>query len=174
MLNKLKKNNDQGFTIIEVMIVLAIAGLILLIVFLAVPALQRSARNTQRKNDVASLSGGVANYISNNNGGIPGRVVLSGGTVTIDCGTTGNINGTHCDTTDTNTETAKVSSFTTLTVNSSPSTSSAAPDTNTLVYVPGWTCNSSNTGLGSASSRTAAFLYQIENGGSAANECLEQ
>jgi prepilin-type N-terminal cleavage/methylation domain-containing protein len=35
-----------GFTIIEVMIVLAIAGLILLIVFLAVPALEREARNT--------------------------------------------------------------------------------------------------------------------------------
>jgi prepilin-type N-terminal cleavage/methylation domain-containing protein len=38
MLKKLKKS-DSGFTIIEVMIVLAIAGLILLIVFLAVPAM---------------------------------------------------------------------------------------------------------------------------------------
>ena len=48
MLSKLKKSN-QGFTIIEVMIVLAIAGLILLIVFLAVPALQRNGRNTTKK-----------------------------------------------------------------------------------------------------------------------------
>jgi prepilin-type N-terminal cleavage/methylation domain-containing protein len=39
----------QGFTIIEVMIVLAIAGLILLIVFIAVPALQRNGRNYDRK-----------------------------------------------------------------------------------------------------------------------------
>ena len=35
---------ESGFTIVEVMIVLAIAGLILAIVFIAVPALQRNAR----------------------------------------------------------------------------------------------------------------------------------
>ena len=49
MLQKYKDKKDQGFTIIEVLIVLAIAGLIILIVFLAVPALQRNSRNTQRK-----------------------------------------------------------------------------------------------------------------------------
>jgi prepilin-type N-terminal cleavage/methylation domain-containing protein len=36
------KNNKKGFTIIEVLIVLAIAGVIMVIVFLAVPALQRN------------------------------------------------------------------------------------------------------------------------------------
>ena len=51
------KNRKDGFTIIEVLIVLAIAGLIMLIVFLAVPALQRNSRNTQRKNDVANILG---------------------------------------------------------------------------------------------------------------------
>jgi prepilin-type N-terminal cleavage/methylation domain-containing protein len=40
-----KQKREAGFTIIEVLIVLAIAALILLIVFLAVPALQRNARN---------------------------------------------------------------------------------------------------------------------------------
>jgi prepilin-type N-terminal cleavage/methylation domain-containing protein len=40
MSKKLSKK-EKGFTIIEVMIVLAIAGLIMLVVFLAVPALQR-------------------------------------------------------------------------------------------------------------------------------------
>ena len=43
----------EGFTIIEVVLVLAIAGLIFLMVFLALPALQRSQRDTQRKNDMA-------------------------------------------------------------------------------------------------------------------------
>jgi len=70
MLNKLKQRK-QGFTIIEVLIVLAIAGLILLIVFLAVPALQRNSRNTQRKNDVASILGAVAEFSNNNNGKNP-------------------------------------------------------------------------------------------------------
>ncbi len=40
------KNKNEGFTIIEVMIVLAIAALILIIVLLAVPALQRNSKNT--------------------------------------------------------------------------------------------------------------------------------
>ena len=37
--------NKKGFTIIEVVLVLAIAGLIFLMVFIALPALQRSQRN---------------------------------------------------------------------------------------------------------------------------------
>jgi prepilin-type N-terminal cleavage/methylation domain-containing protein len=68
MLKKLQKSKSEGFTIIEVMIVLAIAGLILLIVFLAVPALQRNSRNTQRKNDASHLAGLISEYVSNHNG----------------------------------------------------------------------------------------------------------
>lgn len=67
----LQKRKSSGFTIIEVMIVLAIAGLILAIVFLAVPALQRTSRNTQRKNDVSSLLSAVSNYEDNNAGAFP-------------------------------------------------------------------------------------------------------
>jgi prepilin-type N-terminal cleavage/methylation domain-containing protein len=62
---------QSGFTIIEVMIVLAVAGLIMAIVFLAVPALQRNNRNTQRRNDVANFMGAVNEYITNNNGSLP-------------------------------------------------------------------------------------------------------
>src|SRR3954468_7968902 len=64
MLKNLKKSNE-GFTIIEVMIVLAIAGLILLIVFLAVPALQRNSRNTQRKTDVGRIGAAATAVVSN-------------------------------------------------------------------------------------------------------------
>ncbi|HZM64193.1 MAG TPA: type II secretion system protein [Candidatus Saccharimonadales bacterium] len=71
MLSTLKNRKEQGFTIIEVLIVLAIAGLILLVVFLAVPALQRNARNTSRKEDVASIMGGVSEFVNNNNGNLP-------------------------------------------------------------------------------------------------------
>lgn len=72
------KNKTDGFTIIEVMIVLAIAGLIILIVFLAVPALQRNSRNTQRRNDAARLSGLVSEYMTNNNGNTPANVAALG------------------------------------------------------------------------------------------------
>lgn len=67
--NKLKL--QKGFTIIEVMIVLAIAGLIMVIVFVAVPQLQRSERNTARKNVVDRIKTEVDNYSSNSNGNVP-------------------------------------------------------------------------------------------------------
>lgn len=77
MLSKLKttklQKSEKGFTIIEVMIVLAIAGLILLIVFLAVPALQRSSRNTARKGDVARITSASAEFVANNNGTLPAK-----------------------------------------------------------------------------------------------------
>ncbi len=68
---KSKLRNQKGFTIIEVLIVLAIAGLILLIVFLAVPALQRNSRNTQRKNQMGGYGSAVSEWVNNNNGKVP-------------------------------------------------------------------------------------------------------
>ncbi len=68
-LNKTKR--EQGFTIIEVLIVLAIAGLIILIVFLAVPALQRNSRNTQYKEQASNYVAAVSEWMNNNNGSPP-------------------------------------------------------------------------------------------------------
>ena len=59
------KNNEKGFTIIEVVLVLAIAGLIFLMVFVALPALQRGQRDAQRRSDVARLATAITNYQSN-------------------------------------------------------------------------------------------------------------
>lgn len=66
-----KNRKEQGFTIIEVVLVLAIAGLIFLMVFIALPALQRGQRDTQRKNDLSRVVSQVASYQSNNKGGVP-------------------------------------------------------------------------------------------------------
>ncbi len=63
--------NKKGFTIIEVVLVLAIAGLIFLMVFIALPALQRSQRNTQREDDVARFLTAVNDYQTNNSGKTP-------------------------------------------------------------------------------------------------------
>lgn len=62
---------EKGFTIIEVVLVLAIAGLIFLIVFLAVPALQRGQRDQARKSDVGRLVAAVQSYQSNKRNAIP-------------------------------------------------------------------------------------------------------
>ena len=64
-------NSKKGFTIIEVVLVLAIAGLIFLMVFVALPALQRSQRDTQRRQDYADFSAAISSYITNNNGRLP-------------------------------------------------------------------------------------------------------
>ena len=65
------KTNKKGFTIIEVVLVLAIAGLIFLMVFIALPALQRSQRNTCRRQDMARILSAFNDYASNNNGKMP-------------------------------------------------------------------------------------------------------
>ena len=61
----------KGFTIIEVVLVLAIAGLIFLMVFIALPALQRNQRDTQRKNDISRLQDAIERYKANNRGQLP-------------------------------------------------------------------------------------------------------
>lgn len=62
---------QSGFTIIETMIVLAMAGLILLIVLYAIPTLSRNSRNNQRKQDVQNILQAVSNYELNNSGNMP-------------------------------------------------------------------------------------------------------
>ena len=65
-----KNDNKKGFTIIEVVLVLAIAGLIFAMVFIALPALQRSQRDQSRKNDVSTVAAAINNWNSaNRNGG---------------------------------------------------------------------------------------------------------
>ncbi len=67
----LKTNQTKkGFTIIEVVLVLAIAGLIFLMVFIALPALQRNQRDTQRRQDYGDLSSAITQY-SASNGRLP-------------------------------------------------------------------------------------------------------
>ena len=72
-MTRLKVDNKQkkGFTIIEVVLVLAIAGLIMMMVFIALPALQRSQRDTQRRNDMARLVTAVQNYQANHRNKVP-------------------------------------------------------------------------------------------------------
>ena len=65
------KNKKYGFTIIEVVLVLAIAGLIFLMVFIALPALQRSQRNAGYKNNLSLVASAVQQYKSNNRGNLP-------------------------------------------------------------------------------------------------------
>lgn len=60
-----------GFTITETLIVLAVAGLILVIVFAAIPALTRNSRNNQRKQNIQSILAAISHYELNNSANFP-------------------------------------------------------------------------------------------------------
>jgi prepilin-type N-terminal cleavage/methylation domain-containing protein len=60
-----------GFTLVEIVLVLAIAGLILAMVLLALPQTERSRRDTQRKGDLGRLQTQIEFYASNHSGSYP-------------------------------------------------------------------------------------------------------
>lgn len=132
------KDKTSGFTIIETMIVLAIAGLIMLIVFLAVPALQRSARNTQRKNDVAGIASAIANYIDNNGGTLPTSTAPSG-TTTVLIGTGCTTGGAGTGSCTGNSESVKLGYYVPSKVQYYSGTNAAANDNITTTTTNGYT-----------------------------------
>ena len=94
-MNTLYQRKSRGFTIIEVVLVLAIAGLILLMVFIALPALQRGQRDTQRRNDVSRLMSQVNSFQTNSRGSVPTAANLETfktGYLKWDAGTAGEFN----------------------------------------------------------------------------------
>lgn len=135
MLHDLKNTKNQGFTIIETLIVLAIAGLIILIVLLAVPALQRSSQNTNIKSDVSALSTGITSFESNNNGMLPtGFSGPSNGVETItgpsgSTGATGNASIT-----------VKVQQSDVITLQPTPPTAGSTIPVGQIDPVSGYTC----------------------------------
>ena len=62
---------QKGFTIIEVVLVLAIAALIFLMVFIALPALQRGQRDTARKQDANTVITALNTWKGNHRGSLP-------------------------------------------------------------------------------------------------------
>ena len=64
-------DNADGFTIIEVALVLAIAGLIFMMIFIAAPALRRLARDATRQEDIYDVIKEIKNFQTNNRGALP-------------------------------------------------------------------------------------------------------
>lgn len=79
----MKKRN--GFTVIEIVLVLAIAGLIFLATFIALPSLWASQRDSARKENLMMFVTNLKNYQTNNNrGALPGggKVTSAAGCMT--------------------------------------------------------------------------------------------
>ena len=154
MLKKL--NNNKGFTIIEVMIVLAIAGLIILIVLLAVPALQRNGRNTAIKNDASAIAAALSEFASNNDGKAPTAISSSGSTITV---------GASTDTQ----AAAKVQGDTTVTgtIGGSTPPTAANPALGTIVVHKGVKCGNV------ASARALSVYYSVETSSGQKQQCVD-
>jgi len=65
------QKQEKGFTIIEVVLVLAIAALIFLMIFIALPALQRGQRDTARRSDANTVAAAANTWRSNHRGSLP-------------------------------------------------------------------------------------------------------
>lgn len=178
MQSKIKDKRNQGFTIIEIMIVLAIAGLIMLIVLIAVPALQRSARNTSRKNDVGDIASALSNWVTNNNGQVPQNQCdvnsavngtklgyYQNGTTSGSC-TGGNIYFAG------NPSSAPNTCATSGTSASGCNPSATEVTTENVVVITGYTCNGNTPVAGS--DRGIAIYYEVESGSTSASpQCAE-
>lgn len=70
MKTKLPKTK-RGFTLIEVALVLAIAGLIFLMVFQVVPTVQRNQRDTARNEILGNVQAQLMNWQTSHNGNLP-------------------------------------------------------------------------------------------------------
>ena len=69
-------SQKHAFTIIEVVLVLAIAGLIFLMVFIALPALQRNQRDSLRKNQANTFRDAIIRRVANNRNAVPAGLNL--------------------------------------------------------------------------------------------------
>ena len=147
------RKRTEGFTIIEVLIVLAIAGLIMLIVFLAVPALQRNSRNNGRNNDAARVGSAVTECLANRNG------------QTSSCGTAAAIN-------------IDPTTLAQLNATGSPtfSTTATAGTTTAATVRYDAQCNTAGDAIGSSGTATPdksfVVLFQLETSSTPIDRCI--
>ena len=142
---KLNKKSNKGFTIIEVLIVLAVAGMVMAIVFLAVPTLQRNSRNSGRRSDIGRIGTAVNDWVANNNGAI-----FSAGV-------------SNANLTAVNSAVGTLSQYTiTVGTNFTVATGAqAALGTDVVVIVTGAQCGSNGATV-AGTSRQMAIQYQLE------------
>lgn len=147
--NMTRKN--KGFTIIEVALVLAIAGLIFLVVFLALPALQRNQRDTARRQNVGTVVSALQSYSSDSQG------VLTG--------LSGTCDSTKADGTGLCGYTGALSQVDKVQIVTSPTASSVSNANDTVLVAVGYKCGSDPSTLAKGTSRNAAATLKLESGG---------
>jgi prepilin-type N-terminal cleavage/methylation domain-containing protein len=157
------KRKEHGFTIIEVVLVLAIAGLIFMMVFIALPALQRSQRDTQRKNDLSRTQTAITSYTSSTRGALPSTpaawnafvtayLLVNGDTFVDPLGSTA-------------AQGSSVTSYVLTQSVISPLTETFENGQNIIYYSPGYVCGTTSDSIVAKGSRSVAFRMVLEGGG---------
>lgn len=155
-----KLQQRKGFTIIEVVLVLAIAALIILMVFIAWPALQRTQRDQARKSDIALIGSTISTFKSNNKGKLPdicelNKLVFKQGTSiyqAVDCAS-GDATGSDI-------------------ITQSAVADSSAVDIKQVIVVPRGKCDGNNVRT-DGSPRQVALAFAVEASGTPMRQCQE-
>lgn len=156
------KRTQKGFTIIEVVLVLAIAGLIFLMVFIALPALQRNTRDSQRKQDLSRLQTALSNYTGNNRGSLP---TASGWNTFVSTYLTVSGDSFVDPSGPTSTQTG-LTTYALTASTTTPLTSTFANSQNVIYYSVGFVCDTADSSaITAGGSRKVAFRMALEGGG---------
>lgn len=151
---------QRGFTIIEVVLVLAIAALIFLMVFIALPALQRNQRDAARKDVLGKITSAVTTYQSNNRGLQPVKGTdLQGYVDGTDAGSTKSDDGNY---TASASDTLVDNNYIVTVKNGITGVGNA--DTNVVQIITGAKCNTGGNAAVAGSTRNAAVIVKMENG----------
>lgn len=156
---------QKGFTIIEVVLVLAIAALIFLMVFIALPALQRNTRDQARKESVGKVASAVTTYQSNKRGAQPANGSQLAGYVdgSSASGTVADAGAESITYTGTSSDTLVDNNYI-VTVDAFGGSATGVAHTNIIQIFTGAKCNASADGAVRGSTRNAAVLIRMENG----------
>jgi len=157
-MQKFYKRKSEGFTIIETLIVLAIVGVIMIVVFLAVPALNRNSHNSQYRTEANNLMSAYQEMSSNAGG------------AALTASTNGNGDALAVK------NSANTKTLTNVSIIAA-TTAAQTPAIGTGVFVLGSKCTSVNSNTPAAStttSRSVAFIYQIESAsGNPVYQCVD-
>lgn len=147
---------QKGFTIIEVVLVLAIAALIFLMVFIALPALQRNQRDTARKQELGKVVSAVTTWQSNHRGASPAAGDMEAFAKYVDGAFVAGVGGAA----------GRINLTTTsVTIVASQTTGHSVATNDMIALAPGTGCNTDGAQFATpTSTRKAAAVVQLENG----------
>jgi len=166
-----RKLNNKGFTIVETLIVLAIAATIIVVVLLAVPGLQRSSRNTTARTAANNIVAGWNEQTADLNGAAPSAPSGgSAGTISINSVSYKLASGIT-PTVFTATTGTYAMGFSASATTGTLAATGMTLSPNNVVVISSATCSTGSVTFGT--STQIAVLYPIENGGTGTVGCIQ-